>query len=85
MAQKETSQTQNFAFGQSTEAALGRMRAFWDEMDRMGQANVERTRTAVDEMARLTKETLDYQTRLATEWRNTVEEGVRTVMGLGRS
>lgn len=51
------------------EDSTSRASAFWAEMDKADAQRVERTTVAIDEVARLQKETLAYTAKLSTEWR----------------
>ena len=80
MTEKTTSQTHNDPWSKAAHQHTARMFAFMAELERVEADHLERTRTAVDEMARLTKESLDYSTRLTTEWRKmTMDAAQRSI------
>ena len=51
------------------EDTTSRASAFWTEMDKVDAQRIERTTAAIDEVARLQKETLAYTTKLSSEMR----------------
>ena len=71
----KTTQTQNptqipyDAWKKLVDDQLGRIQTFNDEMARYEKQAVEQTTQAVDELAKLMKESLDYAGQLTTEWR----------------
>ena len=52
-----------------TDDSIARMSAFYAEVDKVEAKNVERAEQAMNEAAKLTKETLTYGARLGAEWR----------------
>lgn len=49
----------------------------FEETNKLQAQGIERTRTAIDESARVMKSALDAQVRLANEWRDLVVETTR--------
>ena len=60
-----------------TDDSIARMSAFYAEVDKIEAKNVERAEAAVNEAAKLTKETLAYGTELAAQWRKLSLEAVQ--------
>jgi hypothetical protein len=50
---------------------------FYQELDRLAGENLERAQAAVDEVAKLTKESFAYGAKLAAEWRRMGLEATR--------
>jgi len=63
-----TSQMHN-PFAQAMEEHLERLSALQADVDKLTADNLERAQQAVDEMARLSKESLGYAAQLQAEWR----------------
>lgn len=53
----------------STQEQIARMDQMAEQLHKVQGQAVERTREAIDESARLMKETLNYSVQLQTEWR----------------
>ena len=53
----------------STQEQIARMDQMAEQLHKVQAQGVERTREAIDESARLMKETLNYSVQLQTEWR----------------
>jgi hypothetical protein len=49
--------------------SIARTTSFYEAMDKVEAKGVERAESAIHEMAKLTRETLAYNTQLAAEWR----------------
>jgi hypothetical protein len=62
------------------EAHLARVEAFYAQLAAAESKAMEQSKTALDESARLSRETLAYSTTLATEWRRASLEATRTAM-----
>jgi len=60
-----------------TDDSIARMSAFYAEVDKIEAKNIERAELAVNEAAKLTKETLAYGTELAAQWRKLSLEAVQ--------
>ena len=60
-----------------TDDSIARMSAFYAEVDKIEAKNIERAEAAVNEAAKLTKETLAYGTELAAQWRKLSLEAVQ--------
>ena len=52
-----------------TDDSIARMSAFYAEMDKVEAKNLERAEQAMNEAAKLTKDTLAYGAQLSAEWR----------------
>lgn len=69
----------------AAEDHMARMQALSEEWSKMEGKGFEQATTAVDEMSKLTKETLAYTGQLATEWRKLylemVKKGAATAKG----
>jgi hypothetical protein len=57
------------AWQKFAEDSFSRTQAFYAEVDKLEAKNAERAESAVQEMARLTKETLAYGAQMGSEWR----------------
>lgn len=86
MSDKATSQTHNsFPFAvpgmdamrQAAEAQIARVQSFYDNASQWESRSVEQTRSAVDESARLMRESVQYATQLSTEWRKLSLDAMR--------
>jgi hypothetical protein len=53
---------------------MGRLKDTWAEMDRMQRQNMEQAHTAIDEFARMMKDSVSYSTKLTDEWRKVAME-----------
>ncbi|MDB4995890.1 MAG: hypothetical protein JWM74_3322 [Myxococcaceae bacterium] len=74
-----TSQTQQFAgaFQKTWNDHVARVASIYEEVGKVEAKQVEQVTTAVDEMAKLTRETLSYTAQLAAEWRRLSLEATR--------
>jgi hypothetical protein len=61
--------------------SFARTAAFYKQMDEVEAKHVERTENAFAEMAKLTKETLAYNSQLAAEWRKLSLETMKSAFG----
>jgi hypothetical protein len=52
-----------------TDDSIARMTAFYAEVDKLEAKNIERAEQAMNEAAKLTKDTLAYGAELGAEWR----------------
>jgi hypothetical protein len=79
MAEKITSQTQQTVdgFKKIIDDQLQRANSFQDELGRLEQKGIEQARAAVDEAAKLAKESLTYAAQLGAEWRKMAIEATR--------
>lgn len=57
------------AWRKMTDDSIARMSAFYAEIDRIEAKNLERAEQAMNEAAKLTKDTLTYGAQLGAEWR----------------
>ncbi len=89
MSTTESSQVQhNFipqALQAASEAQLARVEAFFAQVSEMETKAMEQTRTAIEESARLSRESLAYQASLAAEWRKGSLEAMRRTAQLWTS
>lgn len=69
-------------FLKMADAQLAQWNAMCDEVAKVQAANLEQTKTAMDETARLSKETLGYFANLSAESRRMTLEAVKRSMGL---
>lgn len=63
-------------------AHLARVEAFYGRMAEMESKAVEQSRTAIDESARLSRETLNCGSTLAAEWRRASLEATRIAINM---
>jgi len=61
---------------------LTQINAFYDEVAKLQAASIEQTKTALDESARLSKDTLGYFASLGAESRRMTLEAYKRSMGL---
>lgn len=93
MADNSTSQSQHFApftmpFGtaaidawrKAAEANVARMTGMYEMLASFEGKGVEQARQAIDEGARLMRESLDYATRMSAEWRKMSLEATRNAV-----
>lgn len=73
----ERSQVQQNPFTSFAEQNLARLEAFYGQLAEMEQKAIEQQRSAMDEGARLSRETLAYGSVLAAEWRKSSLEAMR--------
>lgn len=76
----ETKATNPFA--KLAETQMAQMTAMWGEVEKLQSANVEQARVALDETARLTKETFGYWANLGAESRRMTQEAVQRSLDL---
>ena len=67
-------------FASAMESHLARVEAFYAQLATMESKAMEQSKTAIDETARLSRETLAYSNTLATEWRRASLEATRNAM-----
>ena len=79
MSDKKPSQSQQFTdfFTQSMHDQVARTQAFYAEAEKLRLMAMERAQSNVDELARLTKESINYANQLATAWQNLAMESFR--------
>ena len=91
MSDKTTSQTHNsFPFAapaldairQAAEAHISRVQSFYDTTAQWESRGAEQTRGAIDESARLMRESVLYATQMSTEWRKLSLEAMRNAIHL---
>lgn len=72
-------QSQQFmdAWIKMTQEQLARMEQMQESVQKLQGQAMERTREAIDESARLMKETLNYTTQLSEEWRKVTTDAVK--------
>lgn len=72
-------QSQQFmdAWIKMTQEQLARMEQMQESVQKLQGQAIERTREAIDESARLMKETLNYTTQLSEEWRKVTTDAVK--------
>ena len=70
MSEKIPSQVRDVqnSWKKAMEEQLARMELAYGEVSRMQEKNLEQSRHAVDEMAKLTKDSFNYVGQLSTEW-----------------
>jgi hypothetical protein len=69
-------------FLRMADTQLTQLNAFYDEVAKMQTANLEQTKTAMDETARLSKETLGYFAALGAESRRMTLDAYKRSLGL---
>jgi len=57
--------------------SCARTAAFYSEVDKLEARNIERAETAIQEVAKLTKESLAYTALLGSEWRKLTLEAIQ--------
>ena len=79
MTDKDSSQVQQAVgmWRKAFEDHTTRVAALYEEMNRVEQRAVEQANGAVDEVAKMTRETLAYGSQLAAEWRKLSLEATR--------
>ena len=84
MSDKTRSQSQQFNdfFAQSMHDQVARAQAFYVEAEKLRVQAMERAQANVDELARLTKESLNYANQLATAWQNLAMDSFRKAADL---
>jgi hypothetical protein len=79
MSQVDASQVHNM-FSKAFEAHLARVEAFYGQLAETEQKALEQSKTAIEESARLSRETLAYSSSIAAEWRKASLEATRNAM-----
>lgn len=59
------------------EDTFGKTQAFYEEMGKLDASRNEQVSGAVDEMAKLTKESIAYSAALGAEWRRLTLEAIK--------
>ena len=79
MADTTTSQVQNVQafWKKAVDDAMARTTAFYGEFAKLDAKGTEQAGHAVDEMAKLTKESIAYASALGAEWRRASLEAVK--------
>lgn len=67
-------------FTTAIETHLQRVEAFYARVAEMEGKAVDQSKTAIDESARLSRETMAYTSTLAAEWRRASLEATRNMM-----
>jgi len=66
-------------FTKLAEDSSSRTSAFFAEIEKQDAARIERTTSAIDEMARLQKETLAYSSKMGAEMRKLTVEAMKSM------
>lgn len=66
-------------FTKLAEDSSSRTSAFFAELEKQDAARIERTTSAIDEMARLQKETLAYSAKMGAEMRKLTVEAMKSM------
>lgn len=66
-------------FTKMAEDSSSRTSAFFAEIEKQDAARIERTTSAIDEMARLQKETLAYSAKMGAEMRKLTVEAMKSM------
>lgn len=91
MAEKTASQVHNIPFNPTiaqdawkkmSDDHFARIASFQEEVAKFETRSLEQARAAIDEMARLAKETLGYAGQLQAEWRRLGMEATRRTYDL---
>jgi hypothetical protein len=69
---------------QTLEESLERAEAFNAQLSKLADGGMERAATAVDQMAKLTKDSLTHALKAGTEWRSSMLEAGRQTAKLFR-
>ena len=69
MSEKTTSQSQQTQQTKTVEDSMGKMESFFREIQKLEAQNIEAANRAIDESARLWKESIAYSVKLTNEWR----------------
>lgn len=77
MSDTARSQSQHSSVVASVDAQVARLEAFYAQLGELEAKALEQTTTALDESARLSRETLAYGASLAAEWRKASLEAAR--------
>jgi len=79
MSQVDASQVHNM-FSKAAEAQLARVEAFYAQLAETEQKALEQSKAAIEESARLSRESLAYTQTLAAEWRKASLEATRNAL-----
>lgn len=82
MSEKTTDARSQNPFLKMAETQLSQMNAMLDEVAKMQAAGIEQAKTALDESARLSKETLVYWSALAGESRRMTLDACKRSMAM---
>ncbi len=84
MAQAKTSQAQQMSndWQSMMDQQVERINAFYTDLGEVESKSAEQASKNIDEMARLTKASLDYALQLSAEWRRVSLEATRRNMEL---
>lgn len=72
-------------FTKLAEESTSRATAFWSEIEKADATRIERTSSAIDEMARLQKETLAYSAKMGAELRKISLDAMKQVASFASS
>lgn len=61
---------------------VGRVESGYEEVAKIEKKNAEQTRDAMDEMARLSKDTMTYALAMSAEWRKLSLEATKASMAI---
>ncbi len=83
MSEKETSQVRDTqaAWKKMVDDQIARMELGFAEVARAQEQALTQSRQAIDEVAKLSKESLDYMGQLSAEWRKLTLEATRNAAG----
>lgn len=76
----ESSQVQQNPFASAVEAQLQRVEAFYAQLADLETKALEQHKTAIEESARLSRESIAYGATLAAEWRKASLEATRRTL-----
>ena len=84
MSDKARSQSQQFAdfFTQPMHDQIARAQAFYTEAEKLRAQAVQQAQANVDELARLTKESMNYANQLAVAWQSLAMKSLKKVADL---
>ena len=77
----ETKTASSNPFAKAVDTQLGQLNAFYDEVAKLQATGLEQTKTALDETARLTKETLGYWANIGAESRRMTLDAYKKTFG----
>ena len=69
-------------FGKMAEENTARLESMRGEWEKMQQKGIEQAHVAVDEYARLMKDSMNYATRLGAEWQKLALASSKQAMGM---
>jgi hypothetical protein len=81
MSQDQTTQTQQ-EWRKMVDEQLSRLSSGLDEAARMEARSADQARAAIEELARLAKESLTWSAQMTAEWRRLTLEGARRAVDL---